>query len=930
MATTDSTAVNADFSTKPSSPPLLSKLDDLSSETLLGDKTKICHGRVANLETLVPRQWWKTVFADDLYLRTDGDVVEDPEITREEIRVLEQNPGVLEIFRRGGDDATQNGSNGVVSSSTESSDSMSYADSDNLSSNFSKDEPYTPARVLDLCCGQGRHALQLARDYPHLLIHGHDQSSYLISLAKDRAAAAGLTVNPTFTVGDCRNVPYPDDYFQLIMVMGNSFGYFDADSGDRAVLDEISRVLAPGGHVVLDLADGGYLRENFAERSWEWVDDTTFVCRERSLSRDAKRLLSREVVTMTEKGVVRDQFYQERLYSRSEITDLLEIAGLLDVAKLNDGGYGTHALLRYAASHGSSSSCSSNETDASTPPTKPSPNEVVTAAKDMSKRQEDLGMMAQRMFIFGMKPTRMISSEAGDDAGELAESVPEPTQGRSRNIRSRRSDRPANRVTRPSGHSSDASNSDTDDEMDPNVKHTQSNLNTSYSAHQHTHASQHSPLQNGYSTRVSTTSAPTQSIANELSEKLVISNSRESRPPPAFPAPFMILLGDPRLPCPGKLNDTWNPEDYDTRNRLIEAIVAMGYSRSDFEVLDDHSSLVADLCARKPGFVFNLCDEGYQNDALKELHVAALLEMLDVKYSGAGPVCLGVCFDKALVNRTASSLGVPVPRETYYLAENASTRPLIDPSAIPDCYDPCTTSMGPPLKSAAVHPEDDISALTTAIATEIGYPCFIKPMRGDNSIGITVRSIVRTPEQTAEYIRELRAMGINDIIVQEYLEGEEFGVGVIGNLVQQDGTGLEGSGLKFLPTMKVDFTRIMELKLPPILGFESKWDPTSPYWTDIRYVPACLPPHEEANLRSWCAVLFERFGCRDYARFDFRADKQGCIKLLEVNPNPGWCWDGKLAHMAEFEEMSYPDVLRDVLEAAHKRVFPDGVTSSVE
>ena len=48
------------------------------------------------------------------------------------------------------------------------------------------------------------------------------------------------------------------------------------------------------------------------------------------------------------------------------------------------------------------------------------------------------------------------------------------------------------------------------------------------------------------------------------------------------------------------------------------------------------------------------------------------------------------------------------------------------------------------------------------------------------------------------------------------------------------------------------------------------------------------------------ARLFERLGCRDYARFDFRADAKGEIKLLEVNPNPGWCWDGKVNLMAGF------------------------------
>ena len=67
-------------------------------------------------------------------------------------------------------------------------------------------------------------------------------------------------------------------------------------------------------------------------------------------------------------------------------------------------------------------------------------------------------------------------------------------------------------------------------------------------------------------------------------------------------------------------------------------------------------------------------------------------------------------------------------------------------------------------------------------------------------------------------------------------------------------------------------------------------------------------------------ILFERLGCRDYARFDFRADAAGEIKLLEVNPNPGWCWDGKLNLMAEMAGLRYSDLLRLILEAAQERI----------
>ena len=107
--------------------------------------------------------------------------------------------------------------------------------------------------------------------------------------------------------------------------------------------------------------------------------------------------------------------------------------------------------------------------------------------------------------------------------------------------------------------------------------------------------------------------------------------------------------------------------------------------------------------------------------------------------------------------------------------------------------------------------------------------------------------------------------------------------------------------------------------LPPILGYESKWLPDSPYWNQISYRKAQLSDEDQSRLFDYVNLLFERCGCRDYARFDFRADANGVIKLLEVNPNPGWCWDGKFNIMAGLAGLKYADLLRMILEAAQER-----------
>ncbi|KAG0272626.1 hypothetical protein BGZ95_011604 [Linnemannia exigua] len=164
--------------------------------------------------------------------------------------------------------------------------------------------------------------------------------------------------------------------------MGNSFGYFSNDKDDEAVLQQIHRVLRPGGVVVLDITDGAYQRENFSPRGWEWIDDEMMVCRERWLSEDKKRLVCREVVIMTGQGVIRDQFYQERLYDGMDMQRLLEDVGLKRLEQQNDGQGNSNAAEQQQA----------NDLE-------------IKTGKELSQRGEDLGMMEQRKFVVAVKPT---------------------------------------------------------------------------------------------------------------------------------------------------------------------------------------------------------------------------------------------------------------------------------------------------------------------------------------------------------------------------------------------------------------------------------------------------------------------------------------------------------------------------------------------
>ena len=96
--------------------------------------------------------------------------------------------------------------------------------------------------------------------------------------------------------------------------------------------------------------------------------------------------------------------------------------------------------------------------------------------------------------------------------------------------------------------------------------------------------------------------------------------------------------------------------------------------------------------------------------------------------------------------------------------------------------------------------------------------------------------------------------------------------------------------------------------------------PVLPAGWPIKYKKAKLDGDSYRQLVDQSILLFERLNCRDYARFDYREDEEGNIKLLEANPNPGWCWDGKLNYMAGFDDISYSELLNMIIKTSLERI----------
>ena len=628
------------------------------TSTRSNQRTPKCLGPVPNLEEYVHREWWNKIF-NSFYLKTDGDVVEDHTITSNEMDI--------------------------------------FSEALNLQPNHN---------ILDLCCGQGRHSIELARrGYTNLV--GLDRSHYLIQKARRNAKSEILPIK--FREGDARKLPYPPDTFDIVLVLGNSFGYFETISDDLKVMKEAFDVLKPWGKILIDISDGDYLKNNFLPRSWEWINKEHFVCRERELSLDKQRLVSREVITHVNKGVLIDQFYAERLYSKNGFQELMEKAGFSDIIFHGDI----------------------------------SPD---------SKRNQDLGMMERRLIV--------------------------------------------------------------------------------------------SALVKKDWTKIS-----------KKKEKMIKN--------------VVVLMGDPNKPDVTKPMRIFDDDDYYTIDQLKNVLRELKEYKITY--LNNHDTLIQDLIklTGKLDYVFNLCDEGYNNDARKELHIPALLEVLNIPYTGAGPQSLAFCYDKSLVRGIAKEMEIPVPEGIF------------------------------------IKPEDNIFDLP------LFFPAIVKPNFGDSSFGITQRGVVHNGVDLINAITDIRDKFGYDkpVLVEQFLPGKDLSLGIIGN---------PPKNYIVLPISEDDYSALPP-DLPKICGYEAKWQPDSPYW-NIKSVPAQLSDETISRIETCSLRLFERLECRDYCRFDWRLDAEGDPKLLEVNPNPGWCWDGHLAKMSGFAGYDYKVMLNFILKAAEERL----------
>jgi D-alanine-D-alanine ligase len=311
---------------------------------------------------------------------------------------------------------------------------------------------------------------------------------------------------------------------------------------------------------------------------------------------------------------------------------------------------------------------------------------------------------------------------------------------------------------------------------------------------------------------------------------------------------------------PDPAGDQDEEAEYDTPRTLQairEAIAGYGHDVIDLEATSD---LPVQLASTPVDVVFNIA-EGFKGRS-RESQVPALLELLDIPYTGSDPAALSVSMDKALAKRMVRTHGIATP--DYLVLHTGKER----------------------------------------LPKELSFPLLVKPVAEGTSKGVTKKSVVRDETEMRDVARDMIAKYRQPALVEEYITGREFTVGLLGERRP-----------RVLPPMEIVFLDASDPT--PIYSFEMKQD----WHASIRYeVPAKLADRELDRLEKAARECFAALGCRDVARLDFRMAPDGRVYFIECNPLPGLApgWSD-LVLIAEAAGIDYRGLIGEILSFAIRR-----------
>ena len=303
--------------------------------------------------------------------------------------------------------------------------------------------------------------------------------------------------------------------------------------------------------------------------------------------------------------------------------------------------------------------------------------------------------------------------------------------------------------------------------------------------------------------------------------------------------------------------------------QLSSTLAHLGHEVSQLAVASDVEPLVETLRREVPDLVFNLA-ESFAGKSAMEANVAALLSLLGCRYTGSSAAGLMLAGDKSLTKKVLRFHGIQTP-------EFAT------------------------LNRGAVDWADKLT-----------FPVIVKPPQEDASLGITSASVVHDIKDLFDQIHALQSEYQQPVLVEQFIEGREFYVGVLGNV-----------NAAALPAIELDFSGFPEGQ-PRVATWNAKWgtdgEGAGAEYAGTRSIfPESLDPELEERMQSVAVEAFQALRLQDYGRIDLRVSPSGEIYVIEVNPNCYLEREAEFARAAQRSGLEYDALVARIIDLAIAR-----------
>ena len=319
--------------------------------------------------------------------------------------------------------------------------------------------------------------------------------------------------------------------------------------------------------------------------------------------------------------------------------------------------------------------------------------------------------------------------------------------------------------------------------------------------------------------------------------------------------------------------DAAEPPEDPVLPQIEGALRALGHEPTRVPVAADVDPVIAALRAADPALVFNLA-ESFDGKSALESNVAALLNLIGLRYTGSSPAGLMMAGDKSLTKKVLSFHRILTPQfATVY-------------------------------RGALDHVGD------------LKFPLIVKPPQEDASLGITSKSVVRDIRELLGTMDTLQREFQSPVLVEEFVEGREFYVGVLGN-----------TSPLALPVIELDFSAFPADR-PKVASWEAKWgeggtggtSETGEEFAGTKSIfPSDVPAELLEHMQRVAVEAFNALRLRDYGRVDLRVTPSGEIYVIEVNPNCYLEQSGEFSRAAAESGIAHEALVARIVELAQGR-----------